>query len=111
MSESEILSQPIAEYLKIGASIATPLIVAIAGYILNRSIQMRSAFESRKLSLQAHWAEDFAITAKHFNEGITNYIMLFFSYRARLAVDEGLGTNIATSPQPAIVEQHLELQR
>ncbi len=78
-----MLSQTQIEELKLAASIATPLAIAIVGWFLNRTIQNQNAVAQRQSSWHTKWADDFLKTASEFNESATSFIMLYYSLRVK----------------------------
>ncbi len=56
------------EVLKLAASILTPLVIAVVGLIINKTIQRQNAMVQRKSSWLEKWADDFLKAASAFNE-------------------------------------------
>lgn len=78
-----MLSQIQLEELKLVASIATPLTIAIIGILLNRTIQKQNAITQRQSSWLTKWADDFLKTASEFNESATSFIMHYYSIHVK----------------------------
>ena len=76
-SDQGMLSQNLFEILKLAASIATPLAIAIIGLLINKSIQRQNAIVQRKTSWLEKWADDFLKAASAFNESAKEFMWLY----------------------------------
>jgi hypothetical protein len=65
------------EVLKLAVSIATPLVIAFFGFIINKSIQRQNAIAQRQSLWFTKWADDFLKTASGFNDSATNLMLLY----------------------------------
>jgi hypothetical protein len=65
------------EVLKLAASILTPLVIAVVGFIINKTIQRQNAIVQRKSSWLEKWADDFLKAASGFNESAKEFMWLY----------------------------------
>jgi hypothetical protein len=65
------------EVLKLLASIATPVIIAIFGLRINQTIQRQNTIAQRQSSWLTKWADDFLKTASGFNDSATDLMLLY----------------------------------
>ena len=72
-------SQDSIEILKLVASIATPISIAIVGIIINGTIQPQNAIAQRQSSWLTKWADDFLKTANDLNEAATSFMLVYAS--------------------------------
>jgi hypothetical protein len=70
-------NQNLIEVLKLLASIATPLAIAIIGIRVNRTIQRQNAIAERQSSWLTKWADDFLKTANGFNDSATSFMLSY----------------------------------
>ena len=71
-------NQNLIEIAKFLTSIATPIVIAFIGYIINGSIQRQNAIAQRQSSWLVRWADDFFVAASNFNASATKFLMLFY---------------------------------
>lgn len=76
---SQIWNQNPVEVLKLLASTATPLAIAIIGLLINRSIQRQNAIAQRQSSWLTRWANDFLKVAAGINEAAASFLMMYVS--------------------------------
>jgi hypothetical protein len=74
-----MLPQNYSEALKLIASIATPLTIAVLGWLINRTIQKQNALTQRQSSWMARWADDFLATAGKFNDSATSFLITWWT--------------------------------
>lgn len=65
------------EVLKLLASIATPVVIAIFGFIINGTIQRQNAIAQRQSSWLTKWTDDFLKAASGFNESAKDFMWLY----------------------------------
>jgi hypothetical protein len=75
------------EILKLMASILTPLVIAAAGFFINKSIQRQNDIAQSQLSWRTKWADDFFKTATDFNDSATRFILLYYSSELKVKND------------------------
>jgi hypothetical protein len=76
---NQMFYQNLIEFLKLLASITTPIAIAFIGLRINSTIQRQNAIAQRRSSWLEKWADDFLKTSSAFNDSATNFIMLYVS--------------------------------
>jgi hypothetical protein len=77
---SFILS-PMVGAIKDVVSLSTPIVVAVAGWIINRSVQRRNRIAERSSALATQWANDFASLTKDINDIATSVLFAYWKYK------------------------------
>ena len=70
-------NQILIEAMKFVASIATPVVIAVIGILINRTIQRQNTLVQRRSSWLEKWADDFLKTSSGFNDSATNLMLLY----------------------------------
>lgn len=76
-------NQDLIEILKLLASIATPLTIALVGLLINRAIQRQNAIAQRQSSWLTKWADEFLGTAAKFDDSATGFLMIYWLSHAK----------------------------
>jgi len=73
-----VLFSPLASDIKDVVSLTTPIVIAVAGYFINRSVQQGNAIEQRRSTLANQWAGDFALLVKRINDAATDFLFVYW---------------------------------
>ena len=106
-----MFSQNHIEVIKLLASIATLVAIALIGLLINRSIQRQNAIAERQSSWLTKWADDFLKTASGFNDTATTFFMLFLSTQWKAENNLHGSSEEQKSMQTEVVTLMLALQR
>jgi len=82
-----VLFSTLASDIKDVVSLTTPIVIAVAGYFINRSVQQGNAIEQRRSTLANQWAGDFALLVKRINDSATDF--LFLHHKLKLLEEIG----------------------
>jgi hypothetical protein len=90
------------------AALATPLVVLVLGWQINRRLEQSKLSLSKEKEWQTKWAESFFLSASGFNQAVEDYVHLLFEISQQ---PKGDSRGVAQDKEKLLWEASERIQR